>query len=342
MAGQRDSKERPLLSGEASSASPATFLLPVRRLATLCRDVYRWKFPEAGGRESRDVVTLLVSHRGTDAQCAVVRGVGGIVGGGQATTALNVVAFRGTESLRDARVDLDARRVCVSASPGAGLQAVPDGELGWRCRLGVCACPKVHRGFWRQYVSLRRDVLAEVTSGEGEGGEAGSGGGGGGSSSSGCSWWFTGHSLGGALAVIAATDVALRASALPSETPSPPLSVGCVTFGAPRAGDAAFAAVAARILPADRCVRVVHAGDAVPTLPLAWRFRHVRDPIRVPVPAPAPPSLPVRWFRFARDLAGAALGGFLARDGGDRRHAHSVAGYVDAVGGEEEGGAAAV
>ncbi len=74
-------------------------------------------------------------------------------------------------------------------------------------------------------------------------------------------WWVTGHSLGGALAALAALRVAQSTHTL----------AGAVTFGQPRTGDAALVAALDR-LP---LVRVVNACDLVPDLPpSALGFAH--------------------------------------------------------------------
>jgi len=66
--------------------------------------------------------------------------------------------------------------------------------------------------------------------------------------------YFTGHSMGGALATLAAT--------------LPPGPDAAYSFGAPRVGDAAFA----RAL--DRVVRVVNGDDIAPRYPLPLGYRH--------------------------------------------------------------------
>ena len=66
-------------------------------------------------------------------------------------------------------------------------------------------------------------------------------------------WWCTGHSLGGALAALAAARVSASDAQL----------AGAITFGQPRVGDAASAAQLAQ-LP---LLRVVNACDLVPELP---------------------------------------------------------------------------
>lgn len=66
--------------------------------------------------------------------------------------------------------------------------------------------------------------------------------------------YFTGHSMGGALATLAAT--------------LPPGPDAAYSFGAPRVGNAAFA----RAL--DRVVRVVNCDDIAPRYPLPFGYRH--------------------------------------------------------------------
>jgi len=73
--------------------------------------------------------------------------------------------------------------------------------------------------------------------------------------------WLTGHSLGGALALLAARQL-IKPFA------------GCYTFGQPRVGDAAYCA-SHDVLLKDRCFRVVHDADVVPRVPwLLGGYRH--------------------------------------------------------------------
>lgn len=76
--------------------------------------------------------------------------------------------------------------------------------------------------------------------------------------------WVTGHSLGGALAVL------LTATLLENEIPVE----GLYTFGAPRVGDKAFARGLNRALTGKAHYRVVNEGDLVPHLLSEWRFDH--------------------------------------------------------------------
>ena len=89
--------------------------------------------------------------------------------------------------------------------------------------------------------------------------------------------FYTGHSLGGALATLAAAR-------------RPPLAV--YTFGAPRVGDAEFAETLADV----PCYRVVNRRDRAPNLPPAvgLRYRHAGELRALSVGAPLPGRH--RWF----------------------------------------------
>jgi triacylglycerol lipase len=76
--------------------------------------------------------------------------------------------------------------------------------------------------------------------------------------------WVTGHSLGGALAILLAAT--MRESNLPVH--------GLYTFGAPRVGDKNFAQRLDRALDGAAHWRVVNEGDLVPHVPLESFFSH--------------------------------------------------------------------
>ncbi len=78
--------------------------------------------------------------------------------------------------------------------------------------------------------------------------------------------WYTGHSLGGALAVMAASTLLLHEEKLPV--------AGLYTFGQPRVGDFQFAKTFNRALKG-RAFRFVNNNDVVPQVPLeAMGFSH--------------------------------------------------------------------
>lgn len=144
-----------------------------------------------------------------------------------------VVAFRGTETglrrndpdFRHIFLDLwtDARARLTSFGPGAG---------------------RVHEGFLAAYDSVAarlKGVLAGLDAG--------------------LPVWFTGHSLGAALATIAAA----RAERVQ----------GLYTYGSPRVGDVAFAQAFSRTRAAGRHFRFVHDNDVVTVVPPNGIYRHV-------------------------------------------------------------------
>ena len=81
---------------------------------------------------------------------------------------------------------------------------------------------------------------------------------------------LTGHSLGAALATLHALQVV--AAKVPTVSGEPLL----VTFGSPRAGDAAFCAQADQLLPKSRVLRFVNGRDLVTRVPArAFDYDHV-------------------------------------------------------------------
>jgi hypothetical protein len=155
-----------------------------------------------------------------------------------------IVAFRGTRSLRNFVTDIRARRVPLF--PGSEAE--------------------VHEGFQQALNGVYDDLLAgveqllradedarqRVPTGVADAPRL----------------WITGHSLGGALAMLCAW----RISNLQSEISNAP--AGVYTFGEPRVGNAAFRdCYDARL---KSCTfRVVNAADLVPHVPwLCGRYRH--------------------------------------------------------------------
>jgi len=134
-----------------------------------------------------------------------------------------ILAFRGTESLKDWMTDVDVNLV---NGPGG---KVHDGFL--------CALNTV----WRRLLKLM-DATREKRS-----------------------LWITGHSLGGALATLAAAKIRLEKDQAVS---------GLYTFGSPRVGNEDFA----RNFDADfyyQNYRMVNNNDIVPRIPFRWlSYRH--------------------------------------------------------------------
>ena len=116
------------------------------------------------------------------------------------------VVFAGTQSLTDAVCDAYALRY------RAGFLAD-----------GGSVAPRVHAGFLTQYQSVEPAVTEYISECAAVGRQAGGR----------TDVAVAGHSLGAALALLCATDLAVNASGL--------RAVACLAFGCPRVGDAAFA-----------------------------------------------------------------------------------------------------
>ena len=135
--------------------------------------------------------------------------------------------------------------------------------------------PFVHRGFQRAYLAVRDALHAAVA--EEAGGER---------------LYLTGHSLGAALATIAAVDLA--------EAQDRPVTL--VTFGSPRVGSPAFVQLARQRL--QQSWLVTQRGDPVPYLPpegpkrAARRYAHlpgaryIRRDFTLEAGLPQPPTRP--------------------------------------------------
>ena len=152
---------------------------------------------------------------------------------GAASTAL--VSFRGTQTVEDWLDDVDAIPVPYEPVAGAGL---------------------VHMGFQLVYQHIRQSAGQLLTSG--------------------CKGakriLVTGHSLGGALAVLAGVDIARNVP--------PGIVPELYTFAGPRTGAAAdFVPYFNNLIPV--CYRVVNFMDVVPQVPLPPLYEHVGQEVPV-------------------------------------------------------------
>jgi triacylglycerol lipase len=146
-------------------------------------------------------------------------GVFGLMGRNPATKTA-FVAFRGTQTFDDWVADFDALFETYKFVPNGGL---------------------VHVGFQAIYSALHDSVVGGI-----------------GAAIAGCDDLIvTGHSLGGALAVIAGPDIAKNLT--------PALVPELITFAGPAAGLADFAHFFDLLIPS--CYRVVNFWDIVPRLP---------------------------------------------------------------------------
>jgi hypothetical protein len=194
-----------------------------------------------------------------------------------------LVVFRGTESFQDVLTDLNAFKEPLKL-PGFNADQ---------------RCPEVHEGFLNQFLSVESRLTPLVK----------------GSACS--SVIFAGHSLGGALATIAAVYYSFIC---------PDKEVYCVTFGSPRVGDSYFTDIFNKNVV--KSYRFVNDNDPVPCVPSRWRFKHVeglcwlhQDELKREIKA-------WRFWRFFKnsvlDLFGTGLGYNACDD-------HKCANYIEDV-----------
>jgi len=160
------------------------------------------------------------------------------------------VVFRGTENLGDMLANLDVRTACIS---------VDDAE----------ACAKVHNGFLRQFQAVERPILEYLRSKRNTYDRV----------------VFTGHSLGGALATIAAVSYVCSNTGVEEKEALP--QVVCHSFGSPRAGNIEFSEFFERVFRSRDTEteteteterqhwRVFDYEDPVCMVPMSNRFHHV-------------------------------------------------------------------
>lgn len=134
--------------------------------------------------------------------------------------------------------------------------ATPSAGRNWITDLNAQRMPypglrgaTVHKGFYNSYLSIARQVNLAAKSLL--------------ANCQGCHIYVTGHSLGGAIATLAAADLFAL---------TPDLTL--YTFGSPRVGDQAFATYFDKIVP--DTYRIVHNKDLVAHIPQRFLgFRHV-------------------------------------------------------------------
>ena len=161
----------------------------------------------------------------------------GLIGNNQAAK-IAFVSFRGTQDFTDWEHNLDALYEPYGFIPGAG---------------------DVHMGFREIYKTLRDSIGAGLAA-----------------ACQGCDRLFvTGHSMGGALAVLSAPDLA--ANFPPGMTPN------LITLAGPRTGLVEFHHFFSQKIPV--CYRVVATNDVVPNVPLPlfplFMYEHVGTEVKV-------------------------------------------------------------
>jgi hypothetical protein len=130
------------------------------------------------------------------------------------------VVFGGSESTQDWKINFDL----WMTSPDAGVSG------------------KVHQGFQRQWSHGRSEVTRFMAEQRSKGNK---------------NIFFTGHSLGGAVATVAATEMQKK---------FPDMTVNLVTFGAPKVGNKDYIKSIESLLR-NRITRAENSGDPVPCIP---------------------------------------------------------------------------
>ena len=156
------------------------------------------------------------------------------------------VVFAGTQSLTDALCDAYALRY----------------RAGFLCDDDGSAVPRVHAGFLTQYQSIEPAVTKYIAECAAVGKQAGSV----------TSVTVTGHSLGAALALLCATDLAVNASGLQA--------VACLAFGCPRVGDAGFVRRVRELRSLD-VRRYILRNDPITRVPSRFFFEHAGEAHRL-------------------------------------------------------------
>lgn len=168
-----------------------------------------------------------------------------------------VISFRGTEQVSwkdfftDAQIFLQKWKpgeeinLNVDLSTTVGLaDIIPSILPGAKSLIPEDACA-VHYGFLRAYLSIRDGLLRGINLLSAD-------------LSDGYSFHFTGHSLGGALAIMAAADFQARHL-------FDNYDVSCMSYGAPKVGNMYFANIFNKLVP--NAFRIVNDADLVSRMP---------------------------------------------------------------------------
>lgn len=169
---------------------------------------------------------------------------------------LLAVVIPGTNDIPDVKMDIDIIRSAVH--PGKGIRAYSEEATNTAtsfldARLvepyayhAQVTWPeqRVHRGFYRGYLAIRDELLAQIPPSDEP-------------------VLIVGHSLGGAIGVLAAVDLNFNLGK----------QIHLVTLGSPRVGNAAFIDACQRRIASH--TRLVHGWDPVPRHPWPiWGYRH--------------------------------------------------------------------
>jgi hypothetical protein len=173
-----------------------------------------------------------------------------------AESTLLAVVIPGTNDIPDIKMDIDIIRSAVR--PKEGIRAYSESDASTAAGLldaqliqpysyhAQVTWPeqRVHRGFYRGYLSIRDELLVRIAEEDEQ-------------------IVIVGHSLGGAVGLLAAVDLNFNLGR----------QIHLVTLGSPRVGNAAFMDACQRRIASH--TRLVHGWDPVPRHPWpVWGYRH--------------------------------------------------------------------
>ncbi|KAF0682940.1 Aste57867_24953 [Aphanomyces stellatus] len=174
-----------------------------------------------------------------------------------------VVAFRGSVSKAHWKTNLRFHQVPLLIHSMQGFKrstanSCKERAMRWASKIPLLnlALPRVHSGFWKAYGAVRGDLketLRFLLDDDPD-----------------LTVYMTGHSMGGALAVLAAYDCAVHFN----------IDITMYNFGGPRVGNPAFMRQYNRAVPNSH--RVVLDGDLVAGIPRFWGlYQHVGTEVAI-------------------------------------------------------------
>ncbi|KAI9819807.1 MAG: hypothetical protein M1832_003882 [Thelocarpon impressellum] len=173
-----------------------------------------------------------------------------LVEAADASSTLEFQNSRFTDTTGFVAVDKTNRQIVMAIRGSQSVQNFVADVVFVGVPWNLCADCKVHKGFWLSWLELRSDITKAVNAAI--------------EANPGFSVVFTGHSLGGAVATIAAADIRRAGT-----------QVALYTYGSPRIGNAKLAEFITAQAPGAN-FRVTHRDDPVPRLPpILFQYQHV-------------------------------------------------------------------
>lgn len=217
------------------------------KCALLSQEVYKDFSPQLRFSGFPDLTPELVEQGSTDTQCAILSAVG---------ENRAYFVFRGSEKRLDWATNLNFQQQLVEFQQQViQNQIVEEQEQVYPYEGESRSGTQIHQGFAKAYLSVREEIHGAINS------------------HAPAQVTVTGHSLGAALATLAAVDIQYNFS------PQVEM-INIYTFGSPRVGNSGFRESFNRRVPAS--YRFVYGMDIVPALPRPWQgYRHVATEYRL-------------------------------------------------------------